>query len=138
MGQLLEKDVIVNISSQNYLTNIQAGKHLLTADEPISKGGADEGATPYELLLASLGSCTVITLRMYAQNKKWEIGNVQVRLNMEQVQRDTERITVIQRNNSFSDNLDQEKKERLLSVAKACPVAKIISGTIEINSSIEG
>ncbi|HMV42597.1 MAG TPA: OsmC family protein [Leptospiraceae bacterium] len=137
MAQLLDSDVIVSIKNEDYLSEVSIGKHRLVADEPESKGGQDKGPNPYEMLLASLGSCTVITLRMYAQNKKWEIGTVQVKLNLEQVQRESEKITVIRRKIHFSENLESDKKDRLLAVAKACPVAKIISGTVEIDSALE-
>jgi putative redox protein len=88
-------------------------------------------------LLASLGSCSVITLKMYAQNKKWDLISVDVKLNIEQVQKENEKITVITRKISLSGNLDSEQKERLLAVAKACPVAKTLTGTVEIESSLE-
>lgn len=137
MSQLLEEDVHVSIGTDNFLTTIQSGKHQLIADEPESKGGKDKGSSPYQLLLASLGSCSVITLKMYAQNKKWDLISVDVKLNMEQVQRESEKVMVITRKISLSGNLDTEQKERLLAVAKACPVAKILTGTVEIESSLE-
>jgi putative redox protein len=137
MSQLLEEDVRVSIGTDNFLTTIKSGKHQLIADEPESKGGKDKGASPYQLLLASLGSCSVITLKMYAQNKKWDLISVNVKLNMEQVQRENDKVMVITRKISLSGNLDDEQKERLLAVAKACPVAKILTGTVEIESSLE-
>ena len=67
----LLQPVKVNINEENYTTYITARQHPIIADEPLEIGGQDKGATPYELLLSSLGACTAITLRMYAQNKKW-------------------------------------------------------------------
>jgi putative redox protein len=67
-------------SEYHYSQQIASGHHRLTADEPIARGGSDSGASPYELLLASLGACTSITLRMYAGRKDWELGKITVGL----------------------------------------------------------
>ena len=64
----------------NYRHDIQAGAHALIADEPAHAGGSDAGPAPYELLLASLGACTAITLRMYADRKRWPLESVEVRM----------------------------------------------------------
>jgi putative redox protein len=137
MDYILDKDIQILSEGENYLTHIQLANHELIADEPESKGGKDKGPNPYQLLLASLGSCSAITIRMYAQNKKWDIGSVNVKLNLAQVQKENEKITVIIRKISLGGNLSQEQRERLLAVAKACPVAKILTGSIEIESSLE-
>ncbi len=137
MDFILDKDILISSKEENYLTHIQLASHELIADEPESKGGKDKGPNPYQLLLASLGSCSAITLRMYAQNKKWDIGSVNVKLNLAQLQKENEKITVIVRKISLSGNLSQEQRERLLAVAKVCPVAKILTGNIEIESILE-
>src|SRR5205823_14722 len=67
-------------SGAGYAQKMRAGRHELTADEPRTNGGTDTGPSPYSILLASLGACTSITLRMYAQRKGWELGNVRVEL----------------------------------------------------------
>lgn len=131
MEFLLPKPVQVASTAAPYRTHIQAGAHSLYADEPIADGGGDTGASPYQLLLASLGSCTVITLQMYAQRKGWNIG-VQASLNLIR-EADT---TTIYREISLSGELDATQRERLLQVAKACPVAKILSGSVVIQSSL--
>ncbi len=137
MDFILDKDILISSQGENYLTHIQLANHQLIADEPESKGGKDKGSNPYQLLLASLGSCSAITIRMYAQNKKWDVHLVDIKLNLAQVQRENEKITVIVRKISLGGNLTSEQKERLLAVAKACPVAKILTGSVEIESSLE-
>ena len=72
--------VIVRGNAGELREDIEAGQHRLVADEPLEAGGTDTGATPYHLLLAALGACTAITLRMYAQHKGWPLADVEVRL----------------------------------------------------------
>ena len=67
-------------SGEGYAQSIGAGKHALVSDEPPTMGGADSGPAPYQLLLSALGSCTGITLQMYAKRKGWDLGKVTVRL----------------------------------------------------------
>jgi putative redox protein len=130
----LLQPVKVNINEENYTTYITARQHPIIADEPLDIGGQDKGATPYELILSSLGSCTAITLRMYAQNKKWDLLGLEIELNFTQEVIDNVKKTTFYRDIIFQGNLDQLQKERLLQIAKACPIAKIISGEIEIIS----
>ena len=78
----LKEPVKVSIGEEHYLTHVNIRQHHLVADEPEDLGGKDLGATPYELLLAALGSCTVITLKMYSQNKKWDLQQVNAELNL--------------------------------------------------------
>ncbi|MEM1136770.1 MAG: alpha/beta fold hydrolase, partial [Bacteroidota bacterium] len=75
-----DSDVIVRTSAESYTTDIKAGNHYLTADEPEDVGGADLGPTPYGLLLAAIGACTSMTLKMYAARKNWDLKEVKVHL----------------------------------------------------------
>jgi putative redox protein len=133
----LKEPVKVSVGDENYLTHIKMRHHKIVADEPETLGGKDEGATPYELLLASLGSCTVITLKMYSQNKKWDLHKVNAELNLFSEVVDGQKKTTIFRNISLEGNLDETQKERLLQIAKACPVAKILAGKIEVESKLK-
>jgi uncharacterized OsmC-like protein len=74
------REVVVRGNAEGFTQEIVVGPHQLTADEPEDMGGDDEGPTPYDLLLAALGSCTSITVTMYAQNKSWPLQDVTVRL----------------------------------------------------------
>src|SRR6266699_679503 len=69
-------------SAAGYATAVRAGRHPLNADEPASRGGTDTGPSPYELLLAGLGACTAITLRMYAERKGWQLETIHVDLEL--------------------------------------------------------
>ena len=117
---------------ENYKVDIQAGRHRLTADEPASRGGADAGAAPYELLLSGLVACTAITLRMYAERKGWGLKAVDVEARMLR-QGDQAHID---RTLSLHGELALEQKERLLEVAEKTPVTLTLKGGIEIRTAL--
>jgi putative redox protein len=114
----------------NYRVLIQSAENTLIGDEPVSVGGGGTGMTPMELLLSSLGSCTVTTLRMYAQRKNWETGTISVDLTMQTGPSKT----LIFRKISFAEFLSLEQKTRLLQIANLCPVHKILTAQIEIQT----
>jgi putative redox protein len=136
MEKLLETDVKISIGQEKYLAHINTGNHAIVADEPVAKGGKDAGPNPYQLLLASLGSCTTITVKMYAERKGWDLQSIDVALNMEQETTQEGKHTVFMRRLQLRGNLTDEQRQRLLQVAKACPVAKILTGKIEIDSQL--
>src|ERR1043165_2962095 len=72
--------VTAALGATGYRTALTAGHHALVADEPVTAGGTDEGPTPYDLLLASLGACTAMTMRVYAARKGWPLEEAVVRL----------------------------------------------------------
>lgn len=121
-------------TAEGYRTVITAGKNSLIADEPVSVGGKDEGMSPYELLLASLGACTAITLKMYIDRKKMPIKNVEVHLSFDRVKpEDCEgcspeelagkaEIQHISRIIYLTGEVTDEQKERLRHIANRCPV----------------
>lgn len=117
-----------------YTTNILAGNHQIIADEPEDIGGQDLGATPMELLAASLASCTSITLRMYADRKNWAIDEIKVEVNI--VRNKEKTSTDFQKTITVKGALDEEMKQLVLSIANACPVHKILSNTVAINSEL--
>lgn len=108
--------------------------NVLVADEPIDKGGKDSGFSPKELLASALAACTSATVRMYADSKAWPLEEVKIEIHLERD--DVSNKTVIDRKLKFIGNLKGEQIKRLLAVANACPVHKILSNTIEINTSI--
>jgi len=118
------------IHNTPYKTQIKAGNHDLICDEPLMNGGNDEGINPFELLLSALGSCMAITMKMYAERKDWDIGEVKVDLTMEK----EGEYTVINRKVIFSEHLDAEQQKRLKQIANACPIHKILTTKTVINT----
>ncbi|HKA86778.1 MAG TPA: OsmC family protein [Haliangiales bacterium] len=110
--------------------DVRIRHHRLAADEPPSAGGADAGPTPYELLLAGLGACTAITLRMYAQHKGWELGETSVELHLFK-DGDAARI---EREVRFSAPLSAEQRARLADIAERTPVTKTIKAGAPIET----
>lgn len=119
------------IKRSHYQTTIRSAGHTLIADEPESAMGTDTGMSPHSLLLSSLGSCTAITLRMYIDRKQWPVDEVLVKLDLYK----TDTGTLINRNISFKGDITDEQHQRLLAIANACPIHKILTGSVEILSS---
>ncbi len=104
--------------------------HEVLSDELTDVGGEDRGPGPTELLLASVGACVAMTLKMYAGRKGWELGDLQVDLSG----RDDQGVYVIERRISYGALLSDEQRQRLGEIAGRCPVSRRITGTVEIRS----
>ncbi|MFI6843074.1 OsmC family protein [Kitasatospora sp. NPDC050467] len=111
--------------------DVKAGTHPLTSDEPVRRGGSDSGPEPFALLLASLGSCTAITLRMYAERKEWPLESVRVRLGYETDGRNG-RIT---RRVALSGALDDTQRTRLLDICERTPVTLALRAGVAIDTT---
>lgn len=120
-------------AKDGYTCDITAGTHALIADEPVSLGGKNLGVTPYELLKAALASCTSITLRMYAERKKWPLENVIVTIRHS---RDGNKESVFERDVQLVGELDDSQRRRLLDIAERCPVHKTLSHGATILSKL--
>jgi putative redox protein len=120
------------IGHTQYQTVINSGGHGLITDEPIEADGGDTGMSPFGLLLASLASCTVITLRMYINRKMWPIEEIKADVEMFK----TSNGTRIETKLSFKGEVNDEQRDRLLKIANACPVHKILVGNIYINTNV--
>ena len=110
-----------------YTLDVKNGRHHLFADEPLSFGSADIGPSPFEYLCASLGSCTAITLRMYAGRKNWEIENISVTVTHSlRKTADDETKNVFSRVLIVTGNLESAARDRLVEIANKCPVHKML------------
>jgi uncharacterized OsmC-like protein len=122
---------------------INAGRHHLTADEPVNVGGLDSGPGPYELLLAALGACTAMTLRLYADRKKLALARTEVRLRHSRIyavdcaECETKEgmLDRIERIITLEGDLDAEARKRLLEVADMCPVHRTLKSEIDIRTT---
>jgi putative redox protein len=134
------REVTVTETEVRLRQRIEAGRHVLVSDEPREAGGSDAGPDPYALLLAALGACTSMTLRLYADHKKWPLEGIVVRLTHERTYaRDCEdceksdsRIDRIFRSISLSGPLSEEQRLRLIEIAERCPVHRTLAGPKEI------
>ncbi len=142
--QRVEGLITVRGGIDGFAQEITAGRHQLRSDEPASTGGADAGPTPYDLLLAALGSCTSMTVGMYARRKGWPLTRVTVRLRHSRehardcavCDTETAMLTVIDRDVEFEGTLNDEQRERLLEIADRCPVHRTLTSTIEIRTTL--
>jgi putative redox protein len=108
--------------------------NTLIADEPLAAGGQNLGFSPKELLLSALAACTSATLRMYANHKGWDLQTVDLEMDLER--NESANITTIIRKLHLTGNLDDTQRARLLSVANSCPVHKILSNPIAIQTEL--
>lgn len=128
--------VSAHIGKELYRTEIKSSSgNIVIADEPQVNGGQDLGFSPKELLVSALAACTSATLRMYADRKGWNLEEVKVDIELERDEALNK--TVIKRHLYLSGNLDETQRARLLSVAKSCPVHKILTNPIEIETAME-
>lgn len=140
------KSVVVRGATTGLAQSIEVGQHRLTADEPTTLGGTDTGPDPYDLLLAALGACTSMTLRMYAARKGWPLESVTVRLHHDKIhavdcaecETRVGRIDRIDRTIELVGELDEEQRGRLLEIASMCPVHRTLKGEIEIRTTLGG
>jgi putative redox protein len=132
MKYKLEKPVHGTIGTERYQCVIEWRNGKFVADEPESVGGKDSGPDPYTLLLSSLASCKLITLRMYIDRKGWELDRIAISSNMYQETRDEVTSTIIDCDILFLSAVTDEQKMQLLEIAKNCPVSKIIEGELKV------
>jgi putative redox protein len=134
--------VVVRGAADGFVQEIVAGVHHLRSDEPRAVGGTDSGPTPYDLLLAALGSCTSMTVAMYARRKQWPLERVTVRLRHSKVHAEdcaaceavAAKLTVIDREIAFDGPLGEEQRARLLAIANRCPVHLTLTSRIDIRT----
>ena len=126
----------VTLTNRNYLAEAKMRNHFVVLDEPVNQGGDDNGPTPVEYLLTAIGGCVSITLRMYAERKKWDVGKITVNVfQKEELTSEGIKKSLIEEI-SFENEITLEQRGRLLEIADKCPVAKMVKGETEINSKI--
>jgi len=127
---------VVARRSEGFAHRIEFGDgHELSADEPTDRGGTDTGPRPTQLLAASLASCTAITMEMYAGVKEWDLGQleVEVETSYEGPVPSAFAVTV-----DLPDHLDDEQRQRLLTIAAKCPVHKVVAAGAEVSVAERG
>lgn len=136
--------VTVHGGPVGFAQEIAVGRHRLSGDEPISDGGTDTGPNPYDLLLAALGSCTSMTVTMYARRKQWPLEAVTVRLRHSKIHAaDCESCETregpldhIDRDLELVGPLSEEQRARLLEIANKCPVHRTLTSEIDIQTRL--
>ena len=126
--------ITAHIGKELYKTEIKSGTNSIIADEPKEAGGKDLGFAPRDLLASSLGACTAITLRMYANRKGWDLTDAKVDVTFEWDEEKSK--SVMTRKVALFGTLDDTQRESLLKIANKCPVHKILSNPIEIETSL--
>jgi putative redox protein len=121
------------IGKDHYKTQLITPGQTLVADEAVDVGGTGLGPGPGEFLLMSLASCTAITLRMYADRKKWPVKKIRVEVGSEKVNN----TTVFLRHIYLDGALDEDQRQRMVQIANSCPVHKTLTNPIEIKTELK-
>lgn len=122
--------VTATIGHDHFRTEIITSGKTVIADEPEELGGTNLGPAPGEFLMISLASCTAITLRMYADRKKWQVSKIKVEVASEKV----DNKTFLKIEIFLEGNLEEDQRQRLLQIANACPVHRVLTNPIEIST----
>ncbi|MEM7588007.1 MAG: OsmC family protein [Acidobacteriota bacterium] len=137
-------EVWVSAGPSGFRNRVRAGRHEQVADEPVSVGGGDAGPNPYDYLLAAVGTCTNMTLRMYANRKGWPLEGVDTRLrhskihakDCEECETESGRIDLIEKEIEIRGPLDEAQRARLLEIAGRCPVHRTLTSETVIQSKL--
>jgi|SRR5690606_28961672 putative redox protein len=132
----MARDISVKIGKDRYKTEIHVDQHVVLSDEPEDVGGTDLGPSPTELLMSSLGTCKAITVRMYADRKQWALDGVDIHVSIGAQEGELQKTTFIKCHIRLYGDLDEMQKKRLFQIAEKCPVHKILSNPIVIESNL--
>lgn len=127
--------ISAKIDTRLYRTEIKsASGNVVIADEPQEMGGKNLGFSPSELLASSLASCTLITLRMYINRKQWDVSEINIKVDLE---KDAEQnISLFTRKIEIIGEIDEEQRQRLHLIAEKCPIHKMLTNTIKIQTTL--
>lgn len=128
--------VTVSIGKENYTTQVTMPNHQLIADEPEELGGKDLGPSPFELLSSALGTCTAITMKMYADRKEWPIEEIKIQIKLKQEKEGTEMHSFFEQNIEIIGDLDEKQRARMLLIAGKCPVHKTLKGEVKVETTL--
>ncbi len=127
-----------SIGRTPYTTTLTAGNHTFLGDEPTENGGQDAGFSPSNFLLSALATCTAATLRMYADRKGWDLEKINLELSLSiSKNEDGKQVTHIARQLSFEGNLDDTQRKSLLNIANKCPIHKILTNEIMVETTVQ-
>lgn len=138
------RTVVVEGPTSGFRAEVQVAGHHLTVDEPVPVGGGDAGPSPYEMLLAALGACTAMTLRLYADRRKWPLQRAVVKLKHHKVHAkdcvDCEtkptKMDVVDRVLVLEGPLDDAQRAKLVEIAERCPVGQTLGTPIQVNTTL--
>jgi putative redox protein len=134
MAEIIIARVTANIGTDDYKVDVRAGHHRFASDEPEKIGGKDAGPAPFQLLLAALGSCTAITLRMYAKRKDWPLESAEVAMRH---LKDGDRAR-IERVLTLTGDLSEAQRARLADIAERTPVTLAIKNGVPVETTLSG
>jgi putative redox protein len=137
--------IVQEAGTGKFTQTITAGNHTLTADEPVSVGGNDAGPSPYDFILAGLGACTAMTVRMYANLKNIPLEKIVVALSHSKkyeedclnCEKEQAKLDHIDRNITLLGNLTPEQKDKLMEIANKCPVHRTLTSRIIITTTLQ-
>jgi putative redox protein len=141
----LPQTVVEESGKGKFAQTVSTGGHTLNADEPVANGGNDLGPSPYDFLLTALGTCTSMTLRMYADFKKIPLKKITVRLTHEKAyakdcencESDNARIDHLDREIELEGDLTEDQRQKLLEIANKCPVHRTLTSKIMITTELK-
>jgi putative redox protein len=136
MKYRLEMPLTAAIGTEKYQCSIEWRNGKFIADEPLSGGGKDLGPDPYTLLLSSVASCVLVTLRMYIDRKNWDIPALTIKVNMYQETLNEITTAIIDRDLVLADTIPNEQKMKLQEIASHCPISKILEGNIKLRTFV--
>jgi putative redox protein len=130
-------EVIVAEHNQRFTRSIYTEQHQWFADESKQVGGDDYGPNPFEMLMAALGACTSMTVRIYAKRKEWPLDDIRVSLTHKRDNREGVTVDVFHRAiHLVGASLTEDQRQRMLDIANKCPVHKTLTGKIEIDTEL--